>query len=193
MTVANGDSDNGRWISTNQPYARHSVQHVARRRAALLPVHRVRPARQYRAIAIPLWRIESAGMTSTAATWSYSQFASNQTPWAFYSAAVLDPVSGKISSLACTSNIGPGYIWLYDPSAIRSSPVRPFPQRSDMHTTSSISRRMTAFTCLQTDGRVWRMQSQSQRVSSLVDGDRACRVTGQPPAQHPVWIRIRLA
>ena len=87
MTIANGDSDLGRWISTNQPYARHTYNNmlVAGRRFYLFTPygqadHLDGPNVPYGGRVC--WYDFDTG------AWSYSRYSNEQTPWAYYAAAV---------------------------------------------------------------------------------------------------------
>jgi len=115
MTLSNGDSDLGRWISTNQPYARHSYNMtvVAGRRFYLFT-----PFGQADHLAgpNPPYGGRACWYDFDAKAWRYSQISSAQTPWAYYSAAVLDPVTGRIVIGGGNPQGGVGKIWLYDPA-----------------------------------------------------------------------------
>ena len=82
MTIANGDSDLGRWISTNQPYARHTYNNmlVAGRRFYLFTPygqadHLDGPNVPYGGRVC--WYDFDTG------AWSYSRYSNEQTPWAY--------------------------------------------------------------------------------------------------------------
>ena len=114
MTLANCDSDRGRWVSTNHPFARHSYNAtlVAARRFYMMCFQGMP---YINGIAEPQWGGRICWYDLDAGTWTYSQIPRAQTPWQFTSAAALDPASGKILV------VGPDIsyqssIWLYDPA-----------------------------------------------------------------------------
>ena len=132
MTLANGDSDYGRWRSTNQPYARHSynMSLVVGRRFYLmmqlgLPDHLDGPA--------PPWGGRICWYDFDAATWSYSQNSAAQTPWYYGSAAALDPASGRILVVGPNQQGGSGLVWVYDPATDSIAAGSPIPDIGYAH------------------------------------------------------------
>src|SRR6185312_17074926 len=104
-----------RWISTNQPYARHTYNMtlVAGRRFYMFTWY---GQVDHLDVPGPPYGGRACWYDFDAKSWSYSQYSEARTPWAYYCAAVLDPVSGKIMIAGYNPQAGPGNIWLYDPT-----------------------------------------------------------------------------
>ncbi len=179
MTLANGDSDYGRWISTNQPYARHSYNMtvvVGRRFYLLSPYgqadHLDGPS--------PPYGGRICWYDFVAQAWNYSQYTGAQTPWAIYCAAVLDPVSGRIIIAGLTRSAGPGNIWVYDPVTNTYETGPPFPPSVGYAHDIVHFPPDDNFYVLQSDGRVWRMAF--NRGNPTLSTVSALSVSGTPPA-----------
>jgi len=179
MTLSNGDSDLGRWISTNQPYARHSYNMtvVAGRRFYLFT-----PFGQADHLAgpNPPYGGRACWYDFDAKAWRYSQISSAQTPWAYYSAAVLDPVTGRIVIGGGNPQGGVGKIWLYDPATDTFETGPSFPGEIGYAHDIVYFPPDDSFYVFQSDGRVWRMTLGRPNVmlSSIVP----LNVTGTLPA-----------
>lgn len=120
MTLANGDSILGRWISTNHPYARHTygMTVVVGRRFYMM----ARQGMPYDtgSLPVPAWggRICWCALDDPKFPWTYSKITDAATPWNYYNnTATLDPVSGKIVMLGEGVGAGAGSLQLYDPAA----------------------------------------------------------------------------
>lgn len=156
MTRSNGDSDLGRWISTNQPYARHTYNMtvVAGRRFYMFtcygqPDHLDGPA--------PPYGGRVCWYDFDARTWSYSRYPASKTPWMYYAAAALDPRSGKIVIAGLGPQVSPGNIWLYDPGNDTYVTGPPFPPAVGYAHDLVYFPPGDCFYALQSDGRVWRV------------------------------------
>jgi hypothetical protein len=153
MNVANGDSDFGRWRSTNQPYARHSynMSLVVDRRFYLmmqmgLPDYLDGPA--------PPWGGRVCWYDFSKGAWSYSSIPGSQTPWFYASAAALDPASGVILVVGPNPQGGTGNVWVYRPSSDSIATGPPIPDVGyalELVYYPPNDR----FYALQSDGRVW--------------------------------------
>ena len=153
MTLANGDSDHGRWISTNQPYARHTYNMtvVAGRRFYMSawygrPDHLDRPT--------PAYGGRVCWYDFDAKNWSYGQYPASKTPWMSYAAAAPDPRAGKVVVAGMGPQASPGNFWLYDPAndAYVTDPTFP-PPVGYAHDLVSFPPD-DCFYALQTDGQV---------------------------------------
>ena len=176
MTLANADSNYGRWISTNQPYARHSynMSLVAGRRFYLFatygqPDNLDGPN--------PPYGGRVCWYDFDAQTWTY---AGTQAPWATYAAAVLDPVSGKIIIAGLGSPANPGYVWLYDPADNTYVTGIPFPVAVGYAHDLVYFPPDDNFYVFQSDGRVWRLTL--NRANLMFATVAALTVTGTQPA-----------
>jgi hypothetical protein len=179
MTVANGDSDLGRWISTNQPYARHTYNMtlvVGRRFYMFTPYgqadHLDGPNVPYGG--------RVCWYDFDAKTWSYSQHSNARTPWAYYAAAVLDPVTGQVAIAGLNRQAGAGSIWLYDPATDTIQTGPSFPREIGQPLDIVHFPPDGSFYVFKSDGRVWRMTLGRPNVmfSTVVPLD----VTGTRPA-----------
>ncbi len=182
MTLANGDSNYGRWISTNQPYARHSYNMslvVGRRFYLFTPYgqadHLDGPG--------PPYGGRICWYDFDAKNWSYSQYTSGQTPWAIYAAAVLDPVSGKVIIAGLSAPAGPGSLWIYDPASDSFLTGSPFPSAVGYAHDLVYFPPDDSFYVLQSNGRVWRLTV--NRANLAFSSVAALAVTGTPPAAGP--------
>ena len=126
MNQANADSDLGRWVTTNQPFARHSYNMtlVSGRRFYMMqntgmPDYLDGPQ--------PAWGGRICWYDFDAGMWTYSRNSSAATPWYYANAAVLDPVSGKILVLGLNAQAGAGAMWIFDPAtdSIATGPSLP--------------------------------------------------------------------
>jgi len=123
QVFANADLSVMRWISTNQPMARHTYD--------MLVVGQWGGGRQslFMMTTGGLSLVEGCGGTNlggagasqprisrydfSTGTWNYSKI---NIPWYYASAAAYDPITQKIVVVGYTSNVGPGYVWVYDPA-----------------------------------------------------------------------------
>jgi hypothetical protein len=177
MTLANGDSDFGRWRSTNQPYARHSynMSLVVGRRFYLmmqlgLPDYLDGPA--------PPWGGRICWYDFDARTWNYSRNSSAQTPWYYASAAALDPLSGNILVVGPNQQGGSGNVWVYDPGAdsiVAGSPIPDLGYAHDLVYFPLNDR----FYALQSDGRVWEIGFNRGNFNATTIN--AVSTSGSPP------------
>ena len=179
MTRTNGDSDRGRWISTNQPYARHSYNMtvVAGRRFYMFtwygqPDNLDGPA--------PPYGGRVCWYDFDAKAWTYSQYSGAHTPWMYYAAAALDPRSGKIVIAGLGPQASPGNIWLYDPAGDAYVTGPSFPPAVGYAHDFVYYPPDDCFYAMQTDGRVWRVAL--DRVEIARSTVTALSVTGEPPA-----------
>jgi hypothetical protein len=179
MTVANGDSDLGRWISTNQPYARHSynMSLVAGRRFYLFTVygqadHLDGPG--------PAYGGRVCWYDFDTQNWNYSAYANGQTPWAYYAAAVFDPISGKILIAGYNQRFGPGSVWVYDPAHNSYTTGAAFPAAVGYAHDIVYYPPDDSFYVFQSDGRVWRMVH--NRANAMFTQIAALTVSGTRPA-----------
>jgi hypothetical protein len=122
---SNVDTRNGRWISSNQPTARHSYNGtLVRGNEFVMIANRGLPF----ALGDPTvnWLLYWGGRTCKynfgTRTWSYGSLGASHenvvppnSPWDFDSAACLDPTSNRILIAGARANSGPGTIWLYNP------------------------------------------------------------------------------
>ena len=179
MALANGDSGYGRWISTNQPYARHSynMSVVAGRRFYLFTTYGQADNLDGPG---PPYGGRVCWYDFDANTWSYSQYSSEQTPWAYFAAAVLDPVSGMIVIAGFTRQVGPGNIWLYDTTTNTFVTGPPFPPAVGYAHDIVYFPPDDSFYVFQSDGRVWRMVLDRGNLSLSTVTSLA--VTGAMPA-----------
>ena len=113
MTLANCDSDRGRWISTNHPFARHSYNEtlVVGRRFYMMCFQGMP---YINGVAEPQWGGRICWYDFDTGAWTYSKNTRAQTPWHFASAAALDPVSGKIVVVGMDAYYQ-SFLWFYDP------------------------------------------------------------------------------
>ena len=153
MNAGNGDSDLGRWISTNQPYARHSYNMalIVGPRYYLMtpegmPDHLDAPG--------PAWGGRVCWFDFAARTWQYSQIAGNATPWYYAAAAAFDPVSQQIIVAGPNNQAGTPYLWLYDPAKDSLVTGPPLPNVGHSHDLVYFPPN-DRFYILQSDGRVW--------------------------------------
>ena len=177
MTLANGDSSFGRWISTNQPYARHSynMSVVVGRRFYLmmqlgLPDHLDGPA--------PPWGGRICWYDFNTRAWSYSRNSSAETPWYYASAAALDPVTQLIVIVGPNSQGGTGNLWLYDPATDSISVGPPLPDIGyalDLVYFPPSGK----FYAMQADGRAWEIALGRANISASTITPVA--ITGSPP------------
>ncbi len=114
MLLSNLDTSLGRWINTNQPTARHTYNNscVWGDRFYMFttlgqPDHLIEGQLPYGGRVC--WYDFTTGV------WSYSTYTGQQTPWAFTSACVVDPISNKIVIIGPTAQLGPGRLWMWDP------------------------------------------------------------------------------
>lgn len=179
MVEANGDSDLGRWISTNQPYARHTYNMtlVAGRRFYMFTWY---GQVDHLDVPGPPYGGRACWYDFDAKSWSYSQYSEARTPWAYYCAAVLDPVSGKIMIAGYNPQAGPGNIWLYDPTNDTFTTGPAFPPEVGYAHDFIYFPPDDSFYVLQTDGRVWRVVLNRQNLSLTTV--TALNVTGSRPA-----------
>jgi hypothetical protein len=176
MTVANGDSSYGRWTSTNQPYARHSYNMtlVVGRRFYMFTGY---GQPDNLGVQAPAYGGRISWYDFDAQTWSYSEY--KQTPWLYASAAVLDPVSGKVIIAGYTLQSGPGNIWIYDPTDNTYTTGAPFPPAVGYAHDIVYFPPDDAFYVFQSDGRVWRLTLNRANIAfTTVAG---LPVTGTPP------------
>jgi hypothetical protein len=181
MTLANGDSDFGRWRSTNQPYARHSynMSLVAGRRFYLmmqlgLPDHLDGPA--------PPWGGRICWYDFDAAVWSYSRITTAQIPWYYASAAAFDPASGLILVVGPNTQGGTGNVWVYDPQSDSIATGSPLPDLGYAHDLVYVPLN-DRFCAIQSDGRVWEIAF--DRGNFNASSITPLRVTGSAPAVSP--------
>ena len=177
MTLSNGDSDEGRWISTNQPYARHSYNMslvLGRRFYLMTPVGMPSdldgPS--------PAWGGRICWYDFNRRAWSYSRIANAATPWYYACAAAADPRTRLILVIGPNRQAGLGNLWLYDPAAdaISTGPSLPdvgyaldlvyFPPND-------------RFYALQSDGRVWEINF--DRASINLSTITRLATSGSPP------------
>jgi hypothetical protein len=179
MTVGNGDSDLGRWISTNQPYARHTYNMtvVAGRRFYMMTPY---GQADHLDGPNPPYGGRICWYDFDAKAWSYSQISNAQTPWAYYAAAALDPISGRIIVGGTNPQGGVGNIWLYDPATDTIETGPSFPGAIGYAHDIVYFPPDDSFYVLQSDGRVWRMTIGRPNVS--FSNVVALNVTGTPPA-----------
>jgi hypothetical protein len=112
MVRSNLDTSFGRWVSTNQPTARHSYNNtcVWGDRFYMFTVLG-QPDNLIEGVLPYGGRI--CWYDFTTAAWTY--FDTIPVPWAFTSACVVDPVSGMILIIGPTAQSGPGQLWVWDP------------------------------------------------------------------------------
>ena len=179
MNLANADSNYGRWISTNQPYARHSYNMtlVVGRRFYMFTVYGQADNLNGPS---PPYGGRVCWYDFDTRSWNYSQYANAQTPWSYYSAAVLDPVSGKIIIAGLTPQAGPGNVWIYDPATDTFVTGSPFPSAVGYAHDIVYFPPDDNFYVFQTDGRVWRMTL--NRGNFAFSTVVALTVTGSRPA-----------
>lgn len=156
MVPSNGDSAYGRWISTNQPYARHTYNMtvVVRHRFYMFawygqPDHLDHSAPPYGG------RVCWYGFDTK--TWSYSQYPASRTPWMYYAAAALDPRSGKIVIAGLGLQASPGNIWLYDSEDDTYVTGPAFPHEVGYAHDLVYFPLDDSFYALRNDGEVWRL------------------------------------
>lgn len=178
MTAANGDSDYGRWKSTNQPYARHTynMTGVFERRFYMFawygqPDHLPGP--------LPPYGGRVCWYDFDARRWSYSRYASSETPWDYYAAAVLDPVSKHFLIAGYAREASPGFIWIYDPTTDDHFKGPAFPPEVGYAHALVYFPPDDRFYALQSDGRVWKiaLDRRNLALSTIV----AVNVGGSPP------------
>jgi len=181
MSLENGDSDLGRWRSTNQPYARHSynMSLVVGRRFYLmmqlgLPDHLDGPA--------PPWGGRICWYDFDSAVWTYSRIASAQTPWYYASAAALDPASGWIIVVGPTAQAGTGNVWVYDPQSDSIATGSPLPDLGYAHDLVYVPVN-DRFYVIQADGRVWEIAF--DRSNFNASSIAPLSVAGSPPTTSP--------
>jgi hypothetical protein len=128
MTLANLDLDKGRYISTNQPTARHTYKSMVVRGDRLYVT-------QPRGMPDPTKAMQAGPSRDNGCwggrmpiydlarkTWSYGRYGSNlvgppNVPWYFTAPACLDPVSQKIVIAGPGPWAGAGNVYLYDPDS----------------------------------------------------------------------------
>jgi len=181
MVRANCDVDNGRYITTNHPTARHSYNlTLVRGRRFYMMCYRGMPDH------LDGWLGSNDGWGGRicwydfdTAQWSYSRIAQAATPWYFAAAAVLDPISNKVLVAGPNSQAGQGGLWIYDP-------VTDAVATTGLSIDVGISPDFVYFPptdrfyILQSDGRVWEgtFNRDSIRASTIT----ALNVKGMPPA-----------
>jgi hypothetical protein len=177
MTVANGDSSRGRWISTNQPYARHSYNMtlVVGRRFYMFTGY---GQADNLGVPNPPYGGRISWYDFDTQTWSYSQY--TQTPWLYASAAVLDPVSGKVIVAGFTLQSAPGNVWLYDPTENTYATGSPFPPAIGYAHDIVYFPPDDSFYVFQSDGRVWRLTP--NRANVLLPTVTPLAVSGMRPS-----------
>jgi hypothetical protein len=122
---SNVDVRNGRWITSNQPTARHTYNgSLVRGNEFVMIANRGMPFSL--GDASVNWLLYWGGRTCKynfgTRTWTYGSLGASHenvappnSPWDFDSAACLDPISNRILIVGAFANSGPGTIWLYNP------------------------------------------------------------------------------
>jgi hypothetical protein len=181
MVFANCDPALGRYISTNQPTARHSYNlTMVRGRRFYMMCYRGMPDHLDGVLGSESgWGGRICWYDFDAKAWSYSRIPQAEIPWYFASAAALDPVSGRIVVVGPNPQAGNGGVWVYDPetdsisTAIRDvsvgfSPELVYWPRDDR------------FYVLQSAGRVWRIDF--NRASPMLSSITEVATSGSPPS-----------
>ena len=157
MVFANCDVGQGRYISTNQPTARHTYNlTVVRGNRFYMLCYFGMPDHLDGVLSSSSgWGGRICWYDFGSGKWSYSRQSQKATPWFHASAAVLDPVSGNMIVVGPNSQGGGGNVYLYDPLAdaiatgaeisIGYSPELVYFPPNDR------------FYILQSDGRVWEL------------------------------------
>jgi hypothetical protein len=183
---ANLDSDRGRYISTNQPTARHTYNlTLVRGRRFYMMDPRGMPDHLGNTFGPEPngWGGRICWYDFERSVWTYgrlgSAYATPPTaPWYFAAAAALDPISNKILIVGPNNQAGGGSMWLYDPDSddYIIGPAVDVGYSLDLaHFPPS-----DCFYAFQSDGRVWeiRVDRANFRTSKIA----ALAVTGNPPS-----------
>jgi len=155
ITFANCDVGQGRYITTNQPTARHSYNlMVVRGNRLYLLCYFGMPDHLDGVLGSTSgWGGRICWYDFGSGKWTYSRQSQAATPWYYASAAALDPVSGNIVVAGPTAGGSDGGLWLYDPvaDAIGNGPQIAFGYSAKLVYFPPNDR----FYVVQSDGRVW--------------------------------------
>jgi hypothetical protein len=184
--VTNLDRDKGRYITTNQPTARHSYNlTLVRGRRFYMMTPRGMPDHLNNSFGPEPngWGGRMCWYDFDTAAWTYGKYGSAYAsppncPWYFAAAACLDPISRNILVIGANSQAGAGALWLYDPDAdsITTGPAINVGASPDFIYFPPNDK----FYVLQSDGRVWEISlSRSSFNASTVT---QLSVTGTQPA-----------
>jgi hypothetical protein len=184
--VPNLDSDRGRYISTNQPTARHTYNlTLVRGRSFYMMCPRGMPDHLGNSFGPEQngWGGRVSYYDFGTGVWTYSRLGSAyatppNAPWYFASAAALDPVSNKILIVGPNSQAGEGALWLYDPENddYVTGPIANVDGSPDLVYFPPSGR----FYAFQSDGRVWEIRVDRTNFSNSTIA--ALTVTGARPS-----------
>lgn len=163
MTLTNGDSEHGRWRSTNQPYARHTynMTGVVDRRFYMFTWY---GQPDNLPSSHPPYGGRVCWYDFDREAWSYSRHSASATPWEYYAAAVLDPVSQKFLIAGYGREVSPGYVWIYDPEDDEFIVGPAFPAEIGYAHEIVYFPIDGLFYVFQADGRVWRIALDRQQI-----------------------------
>jgi hypothetical protein len=192
MKLANLDADRGRYISTNQPTARHTYNlTLVRGRRFYMLAPRGMPGLNDIYPSEPQahpgggWGGRICWYDFDTGTWTYGKYGSAYTsppnaPWYFASAAVLDPVSDCLLVIGPNTQAGAGALWLYDPT---NDTVTTGPECTVGSCDFVYFPPNDRFYALQSDGGVFEVQIDRQKFAASTV--TSLTVTGTRPASDP--------
>jgi hypothetical protein len=186
QNVANLDRNRGRYISSNQPTARHTYNlTLVRGRQFYMMGPRGMPDHLGNSFGPEPngWGGRICWYDFESGVWTYgrlgSAYATPPTaPWYFAAAAVLDPISNKILIAGPNNQAGAGSMWLYDPDGddYIVGPAVDVGHALDLVYFPPSD----CFYAFQSDGRVWEIRVDRTIFSKSTIAPLA--VTGGPPS-----------